>query len=81
MDFKISLVKGLKALAFVLVGGLVTALVSPEFSEGAKALAEQLAGAVPVIGPALKGVFASALVGLVAGLAAALDNARKHWKD
>lgn len=81
MDWNITGVKYLKTLGYVFVGGIISTLVAPEFSDAAKTLAEHLAGGIPVIGGAVKGVLSSLLLGGLAAAAAALDNARKHWND
>jgi len=78
MDLKISVIKGLKALAYVLVGGVGATLLSPEFGDKAKELAETVVGSIPVIGTAVKGIASSLLIAGVAAVVAALDNIRKH---
>lgn len=78
MNVKIAAVKGLKALAYVLVGGIGATLVGPEFTDKAKELAESVVGSIPVVGTAVKGIASGLLIGGIAAVAAALDNIRKH---
>jgi hypothetical protein len=73
MDWTIALKKAAKAAVFVLVGSVVTALVSPEFA----GIAIDATSGIPFVG----GMVGSLLVGGIAALAVALDNWRKHWSD
>ena len=81
MSWKLSFLAALKSAAYVLVGGVIAALASPEFAATLQGIADALASAVPVVGGLLGGAVSAALLAGAAALVAFLNNARKHWND
>jgi hypothetical protein len=71
MDYKVTLLKALKAMVFVLVGSAVTALASAEMA----APIVEAAGGIPFVG----GLVSSLAVAGLTALAVALDNWRKNY--
>ena len=81
MNWKLSLVKALKAFAYTALGCLIVTFLSPDFQLGLNAFADQVSAAVPYVGPLAGPVIKGALLSGAAGSIHWLQNVYKHWND
>ena len=78
MDYKITVVKALKAVLFVLLGSIAAAFATPDFVASVQEAVKAALSAIPVVGGVLTPAASSLALGLFTALVVAIENVRKN---
>lgn len=81
MDWKVAVLKYLKALGAGVLGALVAALLGSNATELLEALASWVANHIPLVGGLAKGFVLSFLTSVIGAFVLFLENVRKHWGE